>query len=378
MGDFEAAISALEGMLVISRRQPRVLFELGTLYQRLGAHRVAESYFARARVLEAENQGVTPFMQAYVVESEKQTSRNSWNGTVLLGLRSQSNPLSSPESSEIFSGGSLVPLNPSRVEDSDTNLQVFARVKHKYEFSSATALKSDALFYSTKYDEQTQLDYAVVELASGPEILFASTGDRLKLRPHLLVRESTLDGDALESTWGVGIDGAYSLGTNATVRGDLQFRERDYEGSGSTALRSGDEFRTRLNWSREIKRGHIVTYGFRYRDIDASVDRLDIEQLDLSARYAIRFANPIVDNAAKQSLSVYLIRRLTEYGAPDPSIHPTIVRDDREWRFGVATVVPLSNQIGVHLKLERSDRDSSLLNNEASNNLASIALRLTF
>ena len=35
VANFEAAISALEGMLVVSKRQPRVLFELGTLYKRL-------------------------------------------------------------------------------------------------------------------------------------------------------------------------------------------------------------------------------------------------------------------------------------------------------------------------------------------------------
>ena len=381
VGDFEAAISALEGMLVISRRQPRVLFELGTLYQRLGAHRVAESYFARARVLVAEEEGVPAYMEAYLIESREETSKNSFRGIVQAGIRYQENPLNSPESSAILSGGSLVPLPDRRKVDSDTNLYVFSRMSHKYAINDATEFKTNILAYITKYNEQDQLDYSVLEVDSGPEFLFESTGDKLRLRPHLMVRESALDGDGLESTWGAGVDGAYAVDTNTTVKARLQVRDRDYDSDtpgSATPLRSGDETRFRLSWISEVKRGHTVSLGFRLRDAEGEVGQTSFDQLSLFGRYSIRFQNPFFSDAGKETLSFYLSVKDTEYDGPDPRIHPTTVREDDEWRLGVATVIPVNSKLGIHVKAETSERDSNLVNFDSDNNLFSIALRLSF
>ena len=44
-GDYEGAISALERMLIYAPNTPRIQFELGVLYYKLGAYDVARSYF---------------------------------------------------------------------------------------------------------------------------------------------------------------------------------------------------------------------------------------------------------------------------------------------------------------------------------------------
>ena len=379
--NFEAAISALEGMLVVSRSQPRALFELGTLYQRLGANKVAESYFIRARALFTEEEGVPDYMEAYFIESEKENAKNVFSGLVLMGLRYQTNPLNSPEAFEIFSGGLRVPPDPTRMEESDNNLFIFSRLNHKYKISPGTNLKTSALIYATSHEEQEQLDYSAIELSSGPEILVASTGDRLKLRPNLLVRSSDLDNDDLESTWGAALEGTYSLSTQSSVRGNLQYRDRDFDannGKERTVLRSGDEIRFGLSWNSEFKRGHIITLGTQIRDVDAEVGESSSLQLALSARYGIRFKNPLFDAAGKQSVSFFVIRRDVEYDGPDARIHPTIVREDDEWRFGVVSTLPVSSNFGLYIKLETLSRESNLENYESKNNLASIALRFTF
>ena len=50
-GEFESAVAVLESMLVIARNQPRVLLELAALYEKLGAHTIAQSYLDRAKAL---------------------------------------------------------------------------------------------------------------------------------------------------------------------------------------------------------------------------------------------------------------------------------------------------------------------------------------
>ena len=48
VGDYEAAVSTLERMLIYAPNTARLQAELGILYYRLGAYEVAQSYFAQA------------------------------------------------------------------------------------------------------------------------------------------------------------------------------------------------------------------------------------------------------------------------------------------------------------------------------------------
>ncbi|MDP6069639.1 MAG: tetratricopeptide repeat protein, partial [Alphaproteobacteria bacterium] len=49
IGNYEAAISALERMLLVNPNLPRVRLELGVLYFRLGSYRTARSYLRRVK-----------------------------------------------------------------------------------------------------------------------------------------------------------------------------------------------------------------------------------------------------------------------------------------------------------------------------------------
>ena len=49
VGDIEAAISALERLLLIEGDQPKVKLELGVLYFRLGSYEAARTYLESAR-----------------------------------------------------------------------------------------------------------------------------------------------------------------------------------------------------------------------------------------------------------------------------------------------------------------------------------------
>ena len=48
LGDYEAAVSTLERMLLFNPNLPRVQLELGVLYFRMGSFELARDYFAKA------------------------------------------------------------------------------------------------------------------------------------------------------------------------------------------------------------------------------------------------------------------------------------------------------------------------------------------
>lgn len=81
-GNFESAIGAMEGILVISSNQPRILLELGVLYQRLGVARTAKLYLEQARQLSPKGSKISNLAESYMVDVETEKSRPSLPGPV--------------------------------------------------------------------------------------------------------------------------------------------------------------------------------------------------------------------------------------------------------------------------------------------------------
>jgi hypothetical protein len=382
VGDFEAAISALEGMLVVAGNQPRILYELGTLYQRLGAHKVASSYLARARVLAASDPELMALIASYLDASDAsdgEISKHNTTGIILSGLRHQSNPMASPESSEILLGGRLISLPELSTKKDDASLYLFGLLEHRYNWSSTTTVEGELIGYASKYDKKDQLDFGFVEFTLGPKTSLASTGDRWSLKPYLLARHTEVNGNNFENTWGVGFETTYVPGTSSFFQAAIQKRKlnfHDYTGSGIAPLMGGDEHRVSVLWGKEIKQGHMLNLSIFARHVDAEVDYFNFDKIDLSARYSIRFDNIFFKNNIKQSISFSATRSSTDYDAPQFAIDPINKRDDNQWRLGISSVIPFSNRWELYLGVEHSTRNSNIVNYDSENELISVALQM--
>ena len=381
-GNFEAAISALEGMLVIARNQPRVLLELGVLYQRLGAPRVAQAYLQRAKAISGAGSTVSTFADEYLGEAEDRISPNVWSGFVKFGLRYQSNPTLSPEVSEILSGGVRIPLPEARKAQSDTNAMLFSRIANRYSLTERTSLASDLVVYGTAYNENSRLDFGLLELTSG--ILFdspANASGQYSVRPHVLLRGTRLDHETFEKTAGAGLDFKLRIGADSLFKTTYQFRDVDYEdfnGTDSAPLRSGDEHRLEFNFRTELLRGHAFSVRLFGRTRSAERDFFEEDQYDITLRYSVKFANFLFKDKPRMTLTPYVIRRVRDFGGPDPAIEPAKTRNDREWRAGLTYVVPVAPTWAVYLNLERSKVNSNIVNYDATNNLFMVGLQKGF
>ncbi len=381
-GNYESAVAVLEGMLVISRNQPRVLLELGALYHRMGAPRVARAYLEQGRRLAAEDSETTAVAEEYLQEALKLTSPAHWAGFIEFGLRYQSNPTLSPESSEILSGGFRVPLPPAREENSDTNALLRSRVEHRYSLDNRFSVDSDAILYATLYDDQDQLDYSALELVSG--IRYRSplnARGRYAIRPHIVLRGSLRDGDTFETTKGAGIDFHLVPWTDSRFTANYQYRDVDYEdfnGRGTAALRGGGEHRLDFGLISEIARGHLLAIRLFGRRHDAERAYFEFDQYDVAVRYSARIPNFLFEHRPQMTLAPYVIRRSTEYAAADPDIDPATGRNDKEWRFGLDFVVPFTPTWSAVLNLEHTRVDSNIVNYDSRNELFMLSIRKQF
>lgn len=76
--------------------------------------------------------------------------------------------------------------------------------------------------------------------------------------------------------------------------------------------------------------------------------------------------------------SFSVLRVVTRYGAPDPTVDPGTTRQDHDWRFNLITAVPLSSDWTAVLTLGRTQRTSTLPNYKFTNTLASVGASWRF
>src|SRR6266446_4877556 len=110
LGDNEAAISALERMLLFNPDLPRVQLELGTLYFRMGSYQIARDYFDKAAAANPPPE-VRSRVDEYLAQIEKRESRHNLSGYVFLGGNYQSDANVGPGSPLILSPIGPVLLN---------------------------------------------------------------------------------------------------------------------------------------------------------------------------------------------------------------------------------------------------------------------------
>src|SRR5271166_87318 len=110
LGDYEAAVSALDRMLLFNPNLPRVQLEIGALYFRMGSYDLARDYFQRAAAANPPP-AVRERINEYMAQIEKATSRHHLSGYVFLGGQYQSDANVAPGSPLILSPIGPVLLN---------------------------------------------------------------------------------------------------------------------------------------------------------------------------------------------------------------------------------------------------------------------------
>ena len=387
-GDFEAAIGILEGILVSGGEQARVLLELGALYRRLGAERSAQAYLDRARAAAGSDTALGELATEMLDSTRTPANPNQLNAFVDFGLRWQSNPTLAPETAGLFSGGLPV---PQFSRQSDINLDLFSWLEHRYLFDERRSFDTEAVAYATFYDRDSQLDTALLEVSFGPSYSSALNAvGQWRVRPHLLLRGSILDGQSFEHTGGIGLDVHRRLGSRAHFIGTYQFRDvnfADVDGYDASDG-SGDENRLDLRGFWEFAYDQLVMLRVLGLTRDAEQDYFDVDQLEVTLRYSLKLTNPLPFSEVKLTISPFVARRALNFGSADTPEALGYPQREREWRFGLDAELPLGRMWSAILRLEHSALDSRVKGSngiqqtyrsyETKNDLVLLGLRLRF
>jgi tetratricopeptide (TPR) repeat protein len=248
-GDLEGAIATLERMLVFAPGLPRLQYELGVLYYRLGSFNTARSYFTTVLASPDVPDEIRTQIGGYIGTIKERERGNQNFGVVSTGVRYQTNANAGPDSALISLNGSSFTLDPGALGAPDSNGFVTARLHNSTDLESqGDRFEIDLSGYGALYASQTGLNTGLAELAIGPNLnLQRYRLDNARLSLRAVLGAAFLGGDPYYASMGVhadlkaGLDARTRLTLGAEARNERYF---DSDARPNVSERSGPRYST--------------------------------------------------------------------------------------------------------------------------------------
>lgn len=383
-GNYEGGIAALERQLLSPDPHPSIRLELGVLYYRLGSYQMSESLLQQALSdtrLSDEQRAVAERLLRDV-SARNQPSQLS--GSIMVGLRRQTNPSARSEADQVYSAGALVPLLPGFKPKADNDLQLTARLDHRYDLgwqNEATLVSSFTgqivNFQSSsgrqlRANQEQPYNLAWAEFTTG--VRFKPSAASLPgwyIRPYLILTELAAQGHRYLSNQGLGLESEYRISEKTLTSAIYEYRDYKYSERidiPNAAQLAGPDNHLRFQLAHELAAGHFISATLGLRKHQTGRDYYDYDGQELRLTYSTSFASPIsgtVGSYWHSALWTGVASR--KYGGPDPSIHSGITRKDDDWRVGASLSIPISSDWSLLMQLEQARTHSNIPNYQSKN-----------
>ena len=384
LGYYEEAITALERLLVYNADLPRLKYELGVLYYRLGSYEVARNYLAQADVASDLPPAVRQQITGSLKTIDQLNAVNRLNGTLATGLRFQTNANASPSDPDVVAGGVPATLSSQFVKRSDWNAYVIANLHDSYDLQlqDAMTLETDVQFYYAKQHALSAVDTGVAEVKSGPRFAL-ELGDQAiaAVQPYAVASDVLLGDTQYFYAVGAGLELSRAVTDQVTAVGTYEARIKRFTNSPAqpTAVDMDSVIQSLsldlryLAWQRgEIDAGASLAREDAHMSFDSN------DQLSLRLAYSQTFDLPKVLRLGPLVVTPALARLYTAYDKPDPAIDPTERRATREWRYSVTARASIYDGLGADVQLMRQAVGASLPNFKYNNTSMTIGLDWNF
>ncbi len=371
LGDFEAAISTLERMLVFAPGLPRIHLELAALYYRIGAFDTAQFHLDEVAKLD-----LPAPVRARVTEFGAALNREAkpyrFSGSIQAGVQHHSNANLAPNQEAIIIGGLPVTLNPDARAQSDTNLFALAQLHYVHDLPAQGALfEVDTTLYSTYYFDISRLSMNLVEVAAGPSFNLGRFGwDRARLGAYGIVGASTLDGSLYSRTYGLGTRLRTQVSDRVLLDVLAEARSVDYSNSASyptVSEQSGENYRAQAKLTALLSPDLMALVTAEARFVNGQTDYRSFSAYALSARLNYAFSGPtggILADAAPWSLSFAVGGLTRDYKGPDPFLNPGLSETDDAYWVEATLGIPLERDFSAYVTAQYLAQNSNYATRE--------------
>jgi hypothetical protein len=369
LGDYEAAIGALERMLYYNPNLPRVKLQLGVLYFRLHSYEMARSYFNAVLTSKDLPNDVRTEVQSYVAAVDRAVAINQFSVYGQAGLEYQTNANAGPNSPNVLALGQNALLSPQFQKTPDWNAFGLATMHDFYDFDDqrGDGWDSDLIAYYSQQFKVTRLDLGLVELRTGPRIGLGDYGGPT-IHPYAIGNAMSLGGTNYLNTLGGGVSLNWPVNETITVTPGVEFRNRWFYNSGNYPTAAGQ---TGGQWIGYVFGSGLVSapLGLSWQgrisvtDANASYQPYAFHDFSVDFGLPYSFAAPaFARTGSLWTLTPSVGFSYTPYAEPDPIVDPYTTRVDTQWRVGAVLDMTFYQRLGFSLQVQYLHTNSTIPN----------------
>lgn len=383
VGDYEAAISTFERMLIFAPNLPRVKLELGVLYYRLGSLETARYYFQAAQ----ESPNVPPEVQqkveTYLAAIAAKQQPTQFRADLIIGARYQTNANAAPGGRRVTINGRDFILDDTATGKADFNAFAAGRAYGSYDLGTqGDLIETDLVFYAARFSDQVRLDTGLAEVTIGPSFNMARFNwDNAQLGLYAVASGVRLNH--------ANYNGALGFGSRLVARPDVQtevtakveWRQRWFNDTSeypTVSDRNGYYLQFASKISRQLTkalRTRVLALA-DFEETSAKFQQSWEAGAGIGATY--QFASPIKQLPHLWSFDLEAGYIYRAYAAPDPLVNVSEKQKDHEGWIRAALNVPLKYNVSAGLVGEFRRQYSNYDLSSYSNASAMFSLRKAF
>jgi len=364
LGDNEAAVSALERMLLFNPNLPRVQLELGALYFRMGSYDSARTYFERAAAANPPAD-VQERINTYLAEITRRNAPQRFSGYAFFGAQYQTDANIAGSASIAFPGV-VINLLPQFTKRRDYNFFGTGSVLYSYDLGtqSADTFEVGGTGYVNHYGVIERLNLGFVEATAGPRFNFREPlpgVSSASLKPYVIGNEVTLGNHQYFDTWGVGGEATALVWDDVRFKSTFEYRNKTFTNQPDRLLSAG------FNGSDKVLSifaakpitaipDSELSLEFDFLDQDTRLASFTNKSYAGAAAYRIRYDDPTGYFRRPLETNFSVSRSWANYAAPDLCLCGTSLttnRSDQRWRFAIAQTYPITDDVPVIVQLQR-------------------------
>jgi len=365
-GDYEGAISTLERMLIYAPNTPRIQFELGVLYYRLGAYDVARSYFEQVLANPSVPPDIAKQVKLYIQQLSLAADPPAFSASIFSAIRYETNANFGPGTQSVILNGIDFTLDSQSVGKPGWSALNIGTLHYSYDLKKqGDKIEFDFLAYSTAYfdNDLDDIDLDFFEWTLGPSFNLKRWGwGQTRLYTYAIADLAYLGYDTYFTAPGAGIRLLSFSAERSVLDARLETRYREFNDTYDLPTNSWrDGFQTRLgvNYSYYATPEFVITtQGYMQRE-DADVEFYANWEIALSGGFAWTFDNPMCKCKYPWTWQVGGGVILRDYDAPDPTINFFEAEEDETWWARTAVVVPVAETWALVPQVEYRDQQSN-------------------
>jgi tetratricopeptide (TPR) repeat protein len=359
LGDYEAAIGALERMLYYNPNLLRVKLQLGVLYFHLHSYAMARNYFDAVVNAPDLPPDLRAQVQVYIAAVDKAVATSQLSIYGQFGLAYQTNANAGPNSPNVLALGQNALLSPQFQKTPDWNAFGLVTAHHFYDFSDqrGDGWESDLIAYYSQQFKVTRLDLGLAELRTGPRIGIGDYGGP-SVHPYAIGNVLTLGGANYLNTAGAGVSLNWPVNETLTITPGVEFRDRWFSNSANYPTAAGQ---TGGQWIGYVFGSGLVSAAWglswqgrvSYTESNASYGPYAFHDFSIDVGLPYSFAAPaFAHTGSVWTLTPSAGFSYTPYAIPDLIVSPFITRTDRQWRVSGTLDTTFYRNIGFTLQVQ--------------------------